>query len=208
MSFSASDEVTLSVNKDGTSLTAEGVVIKSDGDGLQIAMRGKGILVKSGSLLHLTSAHNSSISAWASVDQIQLAGDVKLVQLSLVRYDNEALPRAVRVPIEIGISASFSDREANMKRTVGHTVNFSTTGIRARFRAAVPIGTTVHVLVLLSEDKVLEAVAKVARIIEGAETASGGFEVGLEFVRFIRGYDHLADVAPLQTEAPDVRSVA
>lgn len=195
MSFSASEEVIVSINKNLTSGSCPGVVVRTEGDAMQIALRGLGLVLRHGDLLHISSVSNKEATAWASVHQVTLAGDVKIVELANTRYERACKPRSTRLPVEISLSANYNDRAKNTKRTMGQTIDVSLSGIRAKFRTAVPHGGTVIIVLHLADDKTLEAVAKVVRIVEGQSSASGGYEVGIEFQRFIRGYDYLIEIA-------------
>jgi len=195
MSFSASEEVIVSFNKNQASGSCPGVVINTDEDRMQIALKGLGLVLRHGDLLYVKSTADDASTAWSSVQQVTLAGDVKIVHLSSTRDENSCKPRSTRLPIEIGISANYSDRDKNTKRTMGQTIDLSISGIRARFRTAVPEGGAVLVVLHLNDDKTVEAIAKVVRIVENSRSASGGYEVGLEFQRFIRGYDYFIEMA-------------
>lgn len=202
MAFQASEEVTVSLCKNSPTASCPGVIINAEEDRLQVALRGPGLVMKTGMSVHLQPPNEEQHAAWASVEQVTLAGDVKLLDLKAVRYENECVARAARCQIDVCVSANFSDRKKDTKRAVGHTVNLSITGIRARFRSVIPYGTNIHALLHLENDKIVEAVAKAVRIVQGSESASGGYEVGLEFLRFIRGYEHLARLAPVGQEPP------
>jgi len=162
------------------------------------------LLVKQGVLVHIHPAADESRGAWASVESCDLAGDVKILNLQNLRFEGESKARAARCEIELSVSAAFTDgREQLTKRTIGQTVNISVSGLRARFRSTVPHGISVHVSIHLEADKIVDAVARVVRIVPGSESASGGYEVGLEFQRFIRGYNFLLEAMPVGTEALD-----
>ena len=124
-----------------------------------------------------------------------LAGDVKIVELVNTRSEKSCKIRSTRLPIEITLSANYNDRAKTTKRTMGQTIDVSLSGIRAKFRTAVPQDGTVIISLHIAEDKTVEAVAKVVRIVDGQRSASGGYEVGIEFQRFIRGYDYLIEMA-------------
>jgi hypothetical protein len=201
MSFRASDEVILSYNKAPGSRTCGGVVVLLEEDIVQVALQAPGLAVKHGDLLHV-KCESTATTAWGSVDHLEYAGDVKLLTLGTVRYEGDTLPRATRCQIDLTVSANFSDRDLNAKRTIGQTVNLSVSGIRARFRTTLPQGAQVHAIIHIDSERTIEAMARVVRIVEGTESAFGGYEVGLEFQRFIRGYEHLLGTAPEGTELP------
>jgi hypothetical protein len=195
MSFSASEEVIVSFNKNQNQGSCHGVVINTDEDRMQVALKGVGLVLRHGDLLYVKSVAEESVTAWSSVQQVTLAGDVKIVHLESTREDGNVKPRSTRLPIEISLTANYSDRDKNTKKTVGQTIDLSLTGIRAKFRTAVPEGGAVLVVLHLGDDKTVEAMARVARIVDGERSASGGYEVGLEFQRFIRGYESLIELA-------------
>jgi len=203
VSFSAGEEIIVSLTKNSTTGTCSGVVVNADSDDVQVALRGRGFLVKNGVLLHVRSATEPTHSAWARLQSSELAGDVKLIHLSDLRFDGESKARAARCQIDLSLTAAFNDgRDQNTKRTIGQSINISMTGIRARFRSTVPQGISVHVAIHLAPDQIVEAIVRVVRIVSGSESASGGYEVGLEFQRFIRGYDFLLEALPQGTEVP------
>ena len=199
MSFSASEEVIVSFNKNSKSGSCPGVVIRTDEDQMQIALKGLGLVLRHGDLLYVKSLSDKNTTAWSSVHQVTLAGDVKIVHLVSTRNESCCKPRASRLPVEITLSAKYNDREKNTKRTMGQTIDLSLSGIRAKFRTTVAEGSVVLLVLHIEDDKTVEALAKVARIVEDERSASGGYEVGLEFQRFLRGYDFFIEmVAPDQ----------
>ena len=54
------------------------------------------------------------------------------------------------------------------------------------------MGSLVHVQVYIKGEEPCVALGRVVRIVAGAEASAGGFEVGLNFVRFISGYELVA----------------
>lgn len=202
MPFAPSEEVIVALNKNISSGSCSGVVIGSEGDRIQIALRDRGILVKDGSLVHVSSLLQCDSAAWGSVERLELAGDVKLLSLSSLRFEGDFKVRAARCKVDLSLTVNFSKDGTNAQKTIGQTVDLSLSGFRARFRSPVPQGSPVHVLIHLESGSVLEAVAKVVRIVQGTETNLGGYEVGLEFQRFIRGYDHLISTVPVGKDYP------
>jgi len=196
MSFTASEEVIVAVNKNGSSGSCTGVIIQKEDDRLQVALRGAGLVLRHGSLIHLKSCGSPKVTAWGSVQHVGLAGDVKLVQVSSVRYEGQNNARAARCAIDLQISANYCDRDQNGKKTFGQTINISVSGVLARFKTTLSEGISVQMVLHLGAEKEVEAIARVVRIVQGTESASGGYEVGLEFERFIRGYEHLIRMAP------------
>jgi len=188
--LSLSEEVTVALNKDVDTGSCTGVVIVSDGNTLQIALRDRGIAVRPGTMVHLQSHAIAENAGWGAVERLEYAGDVKLLTLNSVHYETESKERAARLPIEIWLSANFH-RDDIPQMTLGQSINLSLTGIRARFNKTVPEGTTIHTVLHLDEGKRVEAVARVVRIIPDSE----GCEVGMEFQRFIKGYEFLVEAA-------------
>ena len=195
MPLELSNEVTVSINKDVETGSCAGVVITCEGDSVQIALRERGILVKNGSLVHIKSHADASVTAWGSVERFEYAGDVKLITIGSVRYEGGTLTRAIRCPVQLWLSANYRAEDLD-NVTFGQTVDMSLTGIRAKFFTPIPQGTSLHMLLHLDEGKTVEAIARVARIISDGEAQEQGYEVGLEFQRFIRGYEFLIDTAP------------
>jgi hypothetical protein len=195
MSFSAGEEVIVSIHRHHKSGTCQAVIIKSEEDRLQLALKGLGLVLRNGDLLHISSLADGNRAAWSCVQQVTLAGDVKIVQLTNTRFERASKPRSTRLPVEITLSANYSDREKNAKKTLGHTIDLSLSGVRAQLKSAVPEGSSVLLVMRLADQKTVEAMAKVARIVEDARSASGGYEVGLEFQRFIKGYEALVELA-------------
>src|SRR2546423_2311643 len=208
MPLTLSEEVTVALNKNVETGSCAGVVIKTEGDTVQIALRERGILVKPGSMVHIKSNDDAALAGWGSVEGLELAGDVKLLTLGFVRYEGESRVRAARCPIELAMSAKYDDRDDLTQKIVGQTVNLSITGIRARFHTPAPQGVSLHMVLHLGEEKTVEAIAHVVRVVPGTETFDGGYEVGLEFQRFIRGYEHLIATAPSGREYPPERAAA
>ena len=67
MPFELSEEVTVAINKNVETDSCEGVIIKSEGDSVQLALRGRGVLAKTGSMIHLQSHAHADLSAWGSL---------------------------------------------------------------------------------------------------------------------------------------------
>jgi PilZ domain len=195
MSFKTSEDVVVSIIKCQKAGSSEAVVIGANEDRLQVALKGLGLILKHGNLLHVRSLTNECCTAWASVENVALAGDVKIVSLGNIRFETMEV-RAARCPIELSITANYSDRQENSVRTQGQSIDLSVSGLRAKLERPLPLGSLVHVTLRLEEDKTLDAVAEVVRICDGSQTASGGFEVGLEFQRYFRGYEHLIQITP------------
>ncbi|HEY3781747.1 MAG TPA: PilZ domain-containing protein [Fimbriimonadaceae bacterium] len=190
MSFKTSEDVVVSIIKRQEAGSSEAVVIGTNEDRLQLALKGLGLILKHGNMLHVRSLMDESRTAWASVENVSLAGDVKIVSLGNIRFENMEV-RAARCPLELSLTANYSDRQENTIHTRGQSIDLSVSGLRARLDTPLKLSSLVHITLRFGDEKTLDAVAKVVRICEGGETASGGFEVGLEFQRYFRGYEHL-----------------
>ncbi len=203
MPLHLSEEVTVALNKDVAAGSCTGVVIKSDEDTVQIALRDRGIVVKPGGLVHVRSNTNSKVAAWGEVDRFEYAGDVKLLTLGLFRYEGNGHIRASRCQVDVSLAAHFNGEDEAPKWTIGQAINLSLSGLLARFEARVPEGGTLHVIIHLSDEKVIDAIARVARV---SGSADGSFEIGLEFQRFVRGYAHLIEAVPSSRDYPPARA--
>lgn len=188
MSFLASEEITAALQKGLKRGTCKGVVVRYGDDGAQIALQGYGLSLRQGDRLHLRSQTRPDKAAWARVDALTLAGDVKLVGVSDFHFENELVERAARFPIQVAAEAVPVSRPQQVAN--GKTINLSITGALIELPEQVATNENLQIRMVLGERKVVEAIARVARTME----AEGRYQIGLEFQRFIRGFDHLAEL--------------
>ena len=87
MSFKTSEDVVVSIIKSQKAGSSEAVVIGANEDRLQVALKGIGLILKHGNLLHVRSLTDANCTAWASVENVALAGDVKIVSLGNIRFE-------------------------------------------------------------------------------------------------------------------------
>src|SRR2546423_9076912 len=105
MPLTLSEEVTVALNKNVETGSCAGVVIKTEGDTIQIALRERGILVKPGSMVHIKSNDDAALAGWGSVEGVELAGDVKLLPLGVGCYADVKTVAAARCPYHIALLA-------------------------------------------------------------------------------------------------------
>ena len=193
MSFEAGEEIIASLSKDLPKAACGGVIIKPEpeGDRLQIALQGRGLILRHGSLVHLRSKTHPEVSAWSSVQRVSLAGEVKIVDLTSVRIEGDDRRRAARYPIELAVSTKMDGD--GVQTTKGFSIDLSVSGIKAWFDQPLPEQDSVYIALHLADEKNVEAYARITRREEmnGADAV-----VALEFQSFIRGYEFLLELLP------------
>lgn len=161
--------------------------------GLTLEADSRLVFIRPGVLLILKAEDMDASVGWAAVDDVRVKEDGVVLKLTKPRWEDATKSRAPRVDLACRVIVSFVDpgiRET--KRTVGQSINVSLTGVRIRVRSPLPQSALLHLQLFLNEDPCV-AIGQVARIVEGSEAASGGFEVGINFVRFLQGYEELTD---------------
>lgn len=196
MAFASGEEVSVALNKHSATGTATGVVVRTTPDRIQIALRGRGLLLKPGLVVHICPNSDRDDGGWALVESTQLAGDVKLVEVSNFTKDKTEIPRAARCSVQATLTAAAPGEASEL---IGQCVNLSLSGACAIFRTPLGLGSSINLHFKVEESGTIEAAAKVVRQRHNPE--EGHYEVGLEFHRFVRGYELLTQFAPCHLEA-------
>lgn len=177
--------------------TSEGVISDAGDSGLSVRLDQKMMFVSPGVLVLIRPAEGDQLVGWATVESVSNRAEFTHLTLSQLRWEDPTTQRAPRMPVDFRVIASYldtSEPEKETKKTVGQAMNLSLTGVRIRFRSAVPMGTLVHVQLFVDVDKPSVAVGRVVRVVPGTEAASGGFDVGINFIRFLQHYDEVVQL--------------
>ncbi len=149
-----------------------------------------------GTLLFLRPARTEEVVGWGLAKDIKQDGQQARVFLQNPVWETPPERRARRVPGPYWAHVNYlcaSEGHSKARKTVGQLINLSISGVRIRLRSSVKVGEPVLLKVYIGEDKSFEAIGRVVRVVPGAETATGGFEVGVCFVRILRGYPELLE---------------
>ena len=135
---------------------------------------------------------------WARVVRADIGDDVQVV-LGSIRWETNMQQRSARYPSRHRSVLTYSEHGLNpgdkeTKRSLGETINVSETGVRFRVRTPLRVHTIVKMELFIDEVEPFVALGRVVRIVEGAEGKSGGFEVGVEFLRKLGGEESLYDL--------------
>jgi hypothetical protein len=177
--------------------TSEGVIDDASDNGLSVKLNEKMMFVSPGVLVLIRPAEGNQLVGWATVESVSNRLEFTHLTLSQLRWEDPTTQRAPRMPVDFRVIASYldtSEPEKETKKTVGQAMNLSLTGVRIRFRSAVPMGTLVHVQLFVDVDKPSVAVGRVVRVVPGTEAATGGFDVGINFIRFLQHYDDVVEL--------------
>lgn len=174
---------------------AMGTVTSHEGDSLCILLQQRLELVKPGVLM-IVRPTAEDVTAWATSESLKSTPEGIALMLKVVRWEDAEEPRENRAKtsydVDLNYRTQFPDGER--KRTIGSTVDISKTGMRIRTRNPVPCNSVVHAHIRLDCDRNIELIGKVVRAVAGTEASRGAFEVGIVFIRFLSGYDELAEL--------------
>lgn len=149
-----------------------------------------------GALLFLRPSKTENIVGWGLAKDVKGDGHQAKVFVQNPIWETPPERRARRVPGTYWAHVSYlcpGEGPSRARKTVGQLINLSISGVRIRLRSSIRIGEPVMLRVYIGEDRNFEAVGRVVRVVPGAETSSGGFEVGICFVRILRGYHELLE---------------
>lgn len=135
---------------------------------------------------------------WARVIKADVSEDV-LVLVAGIRWEEGPRQRSARYPASFRIVLTYSEpgqngAEKEVKRSLGQTINISDSGVRFHVRTPLKMHTIVKMEVFIDEANPFVALGRVVRIVEGAEGKTGGFEVGVEFLRKLGGEESLSEL--------------
>lgn len=190
----------------------EATIVEFEGDLLVIALGADADGYVPGSAVRARFAPHE-YTATGIIGSIERSPSFTLLHLNGLTWEGRR-PRAKRRTQLLSVNIDYLT-ERDVKRTVGHTTDVSSTGARVRLRSALEVGTVAHMVIRISSDEFIEALGRVVRIVRGSEGGKGGYDVGFRFERVIAGRDLLmlnedesADVnegcpKPAQVQEPD-----
>lgn len=180
---------------------ASGTIVSHDGANLMVMLQQRLELVMPGVLM-IVRPSIDGLTAWATAESIKGTSDGVSLTLKITRWEDAEQPRANRMRMGYDVDLTYRTPMSNlgMKRTIGSTVDISMTGMRIKTRTPVANGSVAHVHLFISPERRVELLARVVRVVAGTEASSGGFEVGMVFIRFLKGYDDLVEIVWLAEE--------
>jgi hypothetical protein len=172
----------------------QATVIEAGDTTLVLAVHKLGRVVEPGAVIDIRHELGGFTGA-ASLKDIEITKRFALFHMGDLVWHGK-VPRAHRHTHEFSVTADYYSESEDLKRTIGQTLDLSASGSRVRLRSAVKKGTVARLVICIGEDKYVEALGRVARIVQGSESSGGGYEVGFHFERIIRGQDELMSMAP------------
>lgn len=136
---------------------------------------------------------------WARVVKADVSPEDVVVLVAGIRWEEGLRQRSARYPASFRIVLTYSEPgqsggEKEVKRSLGQTINISDSGVRFRVRTPLRMHTIVKMEVFIDDSDPFVALGRVVRIVEGAEGKTGGFEVGVEFLRKLGGEESLNEL--------------
>jgi hypothetical protein len=184
----------------------KGSIAEVSDNGFALSLPEMGNPFPSGALLFLRPANKEDIVGWGLAKDFRHDGHQARVFIQSPVWETPPERRARRVPGPYWAHVSYlssSGGHHGARKTVGQLINLSISGVRVRLRNSVKVGEPVMLKVYIGEDRSFEAIGRVVRVVPGAETSSGGFDVGVCFVRILRGYPELLEAVGAETPSPE-----
>jgi hypothetical protein len=175
-------------------------VLAADEDTATLAINREACLYIVGSQVSV-SHRMGEWRARAIVASVEPTSAFAILHLDRLSADGKT-SRARRHEFALNVAADYRSDTDNVKRTIGHTSNLSTTGVRVRLRTALKIGTAARLVIRVGTEGSIEVLARVVRIIPGSESSGGGYDVAFQFERVLTGYEYLCQVAPEGSTLP------